>query len=408
MRFRRVFLVVVALVLMGGASSAPALAHEEAQVVHSVSGAAVYSPTAAWAGSFLFSAVMHADGTVSGRVVYKDGVLGGTTDGTVTHMNVVGNKATVFAELPPDFVCAMCGDAHPTHFFFVVAEGTGQQPDRIGWPLWFVQLGGEWPQLYRAGAHGHDAKGVRPVDGELALVQSASPRRSGPRAGSLSGDVGPGRRSRFPQSGCNGPGVLVEYGFAWFAMFDQDFRVAGVVVRPSLNRVERDGQDPLAPEDMEVLAFLAVRPGRVATRDEVLSAVWPGVSVAEEGLTQCIAEIREALGDNVRQPSYIETVPKRGYRLIVRVEVIGNGEPRTSLCGKHGDPGCTQTLAEGLAARGARGPSRDRAPVARVRGHRIRAPQPPRPLGARDRAARNRAARLARRVAGRILPRARG
>ena len=106
-------------------------------------------------------------------------------------------------------------------------------------------------------------------------------------------------------------------------MFDQDFGVAGVVVRPSLNRVERDGQEiRLRPKSMEVLAFLAARPGRVATRDEVLSAVWPGVSVAEEGLTQCIAEIREALGDNVRQPSYIETVPKRGYRLIVRVEAI--------------------------------------------------------------------------------------
>ena len=114
-------------------------------------------------------------------------------------------------------------------------------------------------------------------------------------------------------------------------MFDQDFRVAGVVVRPSLNRVERHGQEiRLRPKSMEVLAFLAARPGRVATREEVLSAVWPGISVAEEGLTQCIADIREALGDNVRQPIYIETIPERGYRLIVRVEVIGNGEPPAS------------------------------------------------------------------------------
>ena len=110
-------------------------------------------------------------------------------------------------------------------------------------------------------------------------------------------------------------------------MFNQDFQVASVVVRPSLNRVERDGQRlHLRPKSMEVLALLAAQPGQVATRDELLAAVWPGVSVAEEGLTQCIAEIREALGDNVRQPSYIETVPKRGYRLIVRVEAIGNGE----------------------------------------------------------------------------------
>ena len=110
-------------------------------------------------------------------------------------------------------------------------------------------------------------------------------------------------------------------------MFNQDFQVAGVVVRPSLNRVERDGQRlHLRPKSMEVLALLAARPGQVTTRDELLAAVWPGVSVAEEGLTQCIAEIREALGDNARQPSYVETVPKRGYRLIVRVEAIDNGE----------------------------------------------------------------------------------
>jgi eukaryotic-like serine/threonine-protein kinase len=107
-------------------------------------------------------------------------------------------------------------------------------------------------------------------------------------------------------------------------MFDQDFRAGRLVIRPSLNRVERDGQPSvrLRPKSMEVLAFLAARPGRVATRDELLSAVWPGVNVAEEGLTRCIAEIREALGDDVRRPIFIETVPKRGYRLIVPVEAI--------------------------------------------------------------------------------------
>ncbi len=138
MRLRSVALIAGMLLFAGGAFSEPALAQPAPQVTHSVSGAATYAPTAAWAGTFLFSAVTRADGTVSGRVVYEDGVEGGTTEGIVTHMKVVGKMATVFAQLPPDFICAMCGDAHPSHFFFVVTEGTGRQPDQIGWPLWFV------------------------------------------------------------------------------------------------------------------------------------------------------------------------------------------------------------------------------------------------------------------------------
>jgi hypothetical protein len=138
MRFRSVAVIAVALLFAAGAFFAPALAQPAPQVIHSVSGSAAYASTAAWAGTFLFSAVMRADGTVSGRVVYEDGVMGGTTEGVVTHMNVVGKMATVFAQLPPDFICAMCGDAHPSHFFFVVSEGTGRQPDQIGWPFWFV------------------------------------------------------------------------------------------------------------------------------------------------------------------------------------------------------------------------------------------------------------------------------
>lgn len=140
MRVRNVLVVAVAL-LLGGTLSSPALAEapSQAQVIHSVSGAAAYAPGSAWSGSFLFSAVVRADGTVSGRVVYEDGVFpGAATDGIVTHVNVVGKRATVFAELPEGFECAICGPGvHPTHFFFVVVQGTGGEPDQVGWPLYF-------------------------------------------------------------------------------------------------------------------------------------------------------------------------------------------------------------------------------------------------------------------------------
>ncbi len=73
------------------------------------------------------------------------------------------------------------------------------------------------------------------------------------------------------------------------------------------------------PKVMEVLAVLAGRAGQVVSREELLAAVWPGVVVGDEALTQAIIKLRRALGDDPRSPSYIETISKRGYRLIAPV-----------------------------------------------------------------------------------------
>lgn len=75
----------------------------------------------------------------------------------------------------------------------------------------------------------------------------------------------------------------------------------------------------IEPKSMEVLAALAARQGEVVSREALLSEVWPGVVVGDEALTQSIIKLRRALGDNPRQPSYIETISKRGYRLIAPV-----------------------------------------------------------------------------------------
>src|SRR6185503_2947346 len=74
---------------------------------------------------------------------------------------------------------------------------------------------------------------------------------------------------------------------------------------------------------MEVLMVLAGRAGAAVGRDELLSAVWPGVIVGDEALTQSIIKLRRALGDDPRSPSYIETISKRGYRLIAPVRQAG-------------------------------------------------------------------------------------
>ena len=76
----------------------------------------------------------------------------------------------------------------------------------------------------------------------------------------------------------------------------------------------------IEPKAMEVLMALAARPGEVVSREGLLAQVWPGVVVGDEALTQSIIKLRRALGDNPRQPAYIETISKRGYRLIAPVD----------------------------------------------------------------------------------------
>jgi len=111
-------------------------------------------------------------------------------------------------------------------------------------------------------------------------------------------------------------------------MPDDTLRIGSWWVRPRVSRLERAGRAVhLRPKSMDVLVFLAKHAGEVATRAELLDAAWPGVNVAEEGLTRCIADIREAFEDTPHQPAFVETVAKRGYRLIAPVEWIA--EPET-------------------------------------------------------------------------------
>ena len=98
-------------------------------------------------------------------------------------------------------------------------------------------------------------------------------------------------------------------------------RVGDWIVDPELNEVRRNGDSTrLEPKALEVLAYLARRPGAVVGREDLLSAVWPGVVVGDDALTQAIIKLRKALGDDAHRPKYIETISKRGYRLIAPVE----------------------------------------------------------------------------------------
>ncbi|WP_179271191.1 winged helix-turn-helix domain-containing protein [Rubricoccus marinus] len=87
------------------------------------------------------------------------------------------------------------------------------------------------------------------------------------------------------------------------------------------NRLRRgDEVRRIEPKVMEVLVCMARRPGETVTRDEFMADVWEGTIVTDDVLARCISELRKALGDRARNPSYVETIRKRGYRLIADVE----------------------------------------------------------------------------------------
>jgi len=79
------------------------------------------------------------------------------------------------------------------------------------------------------------------------------------------------------------------------------------------------GEQHLEPKVMGVLVFLARRQGEVARRDDLLSEIWSGTIVTDEALSRVISVLRTQLGDNSREPQYIQTIPKVGYRLLMPV-----------------------------------------------------------------------------------------
>jgi Tol biopolymer transport system component/DNA-binding winged helix-turn-helix (wHTH) protein len=82
---------------------------------------------------------------------------------------------------------------------------------------------------------------------------------------------------------------------------------------------------PVEPRAFRVLLFLLRNPRRLVTKDELLDAVWNDYTVSENSLTRSIAVLRRLLGDEVREPRYIATVPTVGYRFLCDVEVAEDG-----------------------------------------------------------------------------------
>ena len=115
------------------------------------------------------------------------------------------------------------------------------------------------------------------------------------------------------------------------ALLMDPFRVGDWVAFPMANRLARNGAERdaaeldgddvrrLEPKVMEVLALMAATPGETISREAFMEEVWTGTIVTDDVLARCISELRKALGDDARNPDYVQTIRKRGYVLIAPV-----------------------------------------------------------------------------------------
>jgi len=105
------------------------------------------------------------------------------------------------------------------------------------------------------------------------------------------------------------------------------FRLGAWLVQPSLNRLsDGDLVVTLEPRVMGVLVCLASRAGRTVSADDLLDKIWQGRAHGGNTVYQAVADLRKALRDDANRPRYIETIPKKGYRLICPVVPVAKDE----------------------------------------------------------------------------------
>jgi TolB-like protein/Flp pilus assembly protein TadD len=105
-----------------------------------------------------------------------------------------------------------------------------------------------------------------------------------------------------------------------------DFQLGTWRVQPQLNRLTCDQEIiRLEPKMMGVLLCLAQHSGEVVPKEQLVQEVWRDTFVTDDVLIRCVSELRKAFGDNASSPTVIETIPKRGYRLLLPVVAVACG-----------------------------------------------------------------------------------
>jgi DNA-binding winged helix-turn-helix (wHTH) protein len=98
------------------------------------------------------------------------------------------------------------------------------------------------------------------------------------------------------------------------------FHVGDWIVQPHVNTLSSNGRTVLLePKVMEVLVRLALHAGEVMSQDQLMKSVWPDTFVTQDSLKRCVFVLRKTLGDDAAHPHIIETIRKRGYRIVAPV-----------------------------------------------------------------------------------------
>jgi len=114
----------------------------------------------------------------------------------------------------------------------------------------------------------------------------------------------------------------------------RSFELGGCTVNPEDGSLTSPGRSVrLEPLQMDLLVFLCSRAGQVVTKDEILETVWRGRFISDDTVKSTFYQLRKALNDSPRKPRYIETIPKRGYRVLIDPVPLerpgGSGTPGT-------------------------------------------------------------------------------
>src|SRR5262245_42684774 len=135
------------------------------------------------------------------------------------------------------------------------------------------------------------------------------------------------------------------------------YRFGEFVLNLDRGRLQKAGADlALRPKSFDVLRYLVERAGRLATKDELVSAVWPDVIVSDDSLTQCVRDIRKVLGDDGER--FIKTVPRRGYMFVAEIAPLTAEEPAAAALAPADHAGAAavhvgvRRLARGIDVRG--------------------------------------------------------
>jgi transcriptional activator of cad operon len=97
-------------------------------------------------------------------------------------------------------------------------------------------------------------------------------------------------------------------------------RIGAWCVNPTSGQISRDGETArVEVRTMRLLVCLAEHAGEVVSIDDLLNQVWSEVTVTPDSVYQAVASLRRLLGDDPKQPTYIATVPRLGYRMVATV-----------------------------------------------------------------------------------------